>query len=132
MIVDSEKNHPLLTKENDERVTAWGRIMRKYYIDELPQIMNVVKGDMAIIGPRPERLYFIEKIKAKNGDFNSLLQVKPGITSLGQIRYGYAHTVNQMLQRLKYEQLYLRRVSFWTDIKIIFNTFESVFLAKGK
>ena len=111
MKIDSERNQPLLTKENDQRITSWGRLMRKYYIDELPQLLNVIKGDMSIVGPRPERLYFINKIKEKNGDFESLLQVKPGITSLGQIRFGYAHSVDQMLQRLKYEQLYLKKVS---------------------
>lgn len=132
MKVDSEDDIPMLTNNNDNRITPWGRFMRKYYLDELPQLLNVIRGDMSIVGPRPERKYFIDKIKEKNGDFDSLLQVKPGITSLGQIRFGYAHSVDQMLQRLKYEQLYLKRVSFWTDIKIIFNTFGSVAKAKGK
>lgn len=134
MKINSEDGTPQLvsTSGKDPRVTKWGRFMRKHYLDELPQLLNVMRGDMSIVGPRPERQYFIDKINERGGDFNSLLQVKPGITSLGQIRYGYAHSVEQMLQRLKYEQLYLKRVSLWTDIKIILNTSSSVIKAKGK
>jgi len=134
MIADSENNIPQLVSNtgDDPRVTKWGRFMRRHYLDELPQLLNVVRGDMAIVGPRPERQYFIDKIIAKGGDFTSLLQVRPGITSLGQIRYGYAHSVDQMLQRLKYEQFYLKRISFLTDIKIMIYTVASVFMAKGK
>ena len=134
MIYNSENNTPQLVSStgNDDRVTKWGRFMRKHYLDELPQLLNVIRGDMSIVGPRPERKFFIDKITDRGGNFSSLLQVKPGITSLGQIRFGYAHSVDQMLQRLKYEQLYLKRVSFWTDIKIMFNTSLSVIKAKGK
>lgn len=132
MKINSENGTPKLTVNNDKRITKWGSFMRKYYLDELPQLLNVARGDMSIVGPRPERQYFIEKINASGSDFIPLLQVKPGITSLGQIRFGYAHSVNEMIQRLKYEQLYLKRISFWTDIKIIFNTFGSVIKAKGK
>ncbi len=133
MIVDSETEIPqLVSDSNDVRVTKWGSFMRRYYLDELPQLLNVIRGDMSLVGPRPERKYFIDKIIERNGDFMPLLQVKPGITSLGQIRYGYAHSVDQMLQRLKYEQLYLKRVSIWTDIKIVINTIVSVLKAKGK
>jgi putative colanic acid biosynthesis UDP-glucose lipid carrier transferase len=133
MIVDSEAEIPqLVSDSNDVRVTKWGSFMRRYYLDELPQLLNVIRGDMSLVGPRPERKYFIDKIIERNGDFMPLLQVKPGITSLGQIRYGYAHSVDQMLQRLKYEQLYLKRVSIWTDIKIVINTIVSVLKAKGK
>lgn len=134
MVVDSEDNTPQLVSSTGEdvRVTRWGRFMRKHYLDELPQLLNVMRGDMSVVGPRPERRYFIDKILDRGGDFTSLLQVRPGITSLGQIRFGYAHSVDQMLQRLKYEQLYLKRVSFWTDVKIIFNTSLSVIKAKGK
>jgi len=134
MIVDSEDNTPQLvcSTGKDKRVTKWGRFMRKHYLDELPQLLNVIRGDMAVVGPRPERKYFIDKIIDQGGDFTSLLQTRPGITSLGQVRYGYAHSVDQMVQRLRYEQLYLKRISFWTDIKIILNTFASVIRAKGK
>jgi putative colanic acid biosynthesis UDP-glucose lipid carrier transferase len=134
MVVDSEERTPQLVSSTGEdvRVTRWGRFMRKHYLDELPQLLNVMRGDMSVVGPRPERQYFIDKILDRGGDFTSLLQMRPGITSLGQIRFGYAHSVDQMLQRLKYEQLYLKRVSFWTDIKIIFNTSVSVIKAKGK
>ena len=134
MIVDSESSNipQLVLSSNDLRVTKWGGFMRKHYLDELPQLLNVIRGDMSIVGPRPERKYFIEQIIDRGGDFNSLLQVKPGITSLGQIRFGYAHSVDEMLRRLKYEQLYLKRISFWTDIKIMMNTVFSVVKAKGK
>ena len=133
MIVNSEEGIPqLVSTQIDERVTRWGRFMRRHYLDELPQLLNVMKGDMAIVGPRPERQYFIHKITIKGGDFYPLLQVKPGITSLGQIKFGYAHSVEQMLKRLKYEQLYLKRVSLWVDIKIMINTVSSVLMAKGK
>jgi putative colanic acid biosynthesis UDP-glucose lipid carrier transferase len=133
MIVNSEFDTPqLVSNTKDSRVTPWGRFMRKHYLDELPQLLNVLRGDMSIVGPRPERRYFINKIIERGGNFNSLLQVKPGITSLGQIRFGYAHSVDEMLQRLKYEQLYLTRISLWTDIKIMINTTMSVVKAKGK
>ena len=134
MVIDSEGGTPLLVSNSgdDIRVTKWGGFMRKHYLDELPQLLNVMRGDMSIVGPRPERQYFIDQIIDRGGDFTSLLQIKPGMTSLGQIRFGYAHSVDQMLQRLKYEQLYLKRVSFWTDIKIIINTSVSVLKAKGK
>ncbi len=134
MIVNSEYSTPQLVScdGEDVRVTKWGRFMRKHYLDELPQLMNVLRGDMSIVGPRPERRYFINKIIKQGGDFLPLLQVKPGITSLGQIRFGYAHSVDQMIKRLKYEQLYLKNVSPWTDLKIIINTTVSVIKAKGK
>jgi len=134
MIVNSEYSTPQLVSSDGEdiRVTKWGRFMRKHYLDELPQLMNVLRGDMSIVGPRPERRYFINRIIEQGGDFLPLLQVRPGITSLGQIRFGYAHSVNQMIKRLKYEQLYLKNVSPWTDLKIIINTTVSVIKAKGK
>lgn len=132
MIVTAEGfNTPQLTELNDGRITVWGKFMRKYYLDELPQFLNVLRGDMSIVGPRPEREFFINQINRRGGNFNDLIQIKPGITSLGQIRYGYASSVDQMMSRLKYEKLYLKKISLYTDVKIILNTFVSVLKAKG-
>lgn len=132
MKYNSEGDVPKLVEDNDDRLTKWGKFMRRYYLDELPQLLNILRGDMSIVGPRPERQYFINKIIEKNEDFYPLLQVKPGLTSLGQIRFGYAQNVSEMIKRLKYEQLYLKKISFKTDLKIVLSTFVSVAKAKGK
>lgn len=132
MYVDAEKFGPQLSKCNDSRITPWGRIMRKSRLDELPQFWNVLIGDMSIVGPRPERQYFIEQILEKAPNYKKLLNLKPGITSIGQINYGYAENIDQMCIRLRYDLLYLQNISLRNDLKIIFGTVRVMFQGKGK
>ncbi|HHB51594.1 MAG TPA: sugar transferase [Saprospiraceae bacterium] len=132
MYMGAEKDEPQLSHENDTRVTKWGAVMRKYRMDELPQFWNVIKGEMSLVGPRPERKYFIDKITKKAPHYRRLLNVRPGITSWGQVKYGYASTVEQMLQRMKFDLLYLENMSLSFDFKILFYTVLVLVKGKGK
>ena len=132
MHVNAEANGPQLARDNDPRVTPWGRFMRKTRLDELPQFWNVLIGDMSVVGPRPERKHFIEKIVERTPEYKLLQHLKPGLTSMGQVRYGYAENIDQMCDRLNYDFLYLKNINFDNDINIILKTIEVVFLAKGK
>jgi len=132
MYVDAEKDGPQLSSETDDRSTPWGAVMRKWRLDEFPQFWNVLRGDMSLVGPRPERRYFIEKILKEAPHHRHLLKVKPGITSWGQVKYGYASSVEEMLQRLNYDILYIENMSLALDIKIMFYTVFVVFQGRGK
>lgn len=132
MFVEAEKNGPQLSSDKDDRVTPWGKVMRKWRIDEIPQFFNVIKGDMSIVGPRPERKYYIDLISKEAPHYKHLLKVRPGITSWGQVKYGYASNVQQMIQRLKFDILYLENMSLSLDIKILFYTILVLFQGKGK
>jgi len=132
MKVDAEKNGPQLSKDNDPRITKWGQIMRKTRLDELPQFWNVLKGDMSVVGPRPERQHFIQQIVEKAPGYQLLLSIKPGITSIGQVYYGYAENVDQMCQRMLFDLRYLSEVNIQTDLSIILQTVKVMFQGKGK
>ncbi len=132
MKIDAESTGPKLSSDNDDRITPIGKILRKYRIDEFPQFFNVLRGDMSIVGPRPERAFFINEIIKINPKYKRLHNVKPGITSLGQVYYGYAENIDEMNKRLQYDLLYLKNFNFLTDIKIIFLTVAIVFKGKGK
>jgi lipopolysaccharide/colanic/teichoic acid biosynthesis glycosyltransferase len=125
-------NDPLLSPEEQHRITKFGKFMRAYRIDEFPQFVNVLLGEMSIVGPRPERQQFLDKVIAKMPKYKQMLQLKPGITSLGQIKYGYADNLSQMLKRARYDLLYLENLNYWTDLKVIFATIKVVFKGNGK
>lgn len=132
MVSDAEKDGPQLSHDNDDRVTPWGRTMRKWRIDELPQLWNVLVGDMSLVGPRPERQYYIDQLVATAPYYKKLLKVKPGITSWGQVKYGYASNLDEMKQRLRFDILYLENMSIALDIKILFYTVLVIIQGKGK
>lgn len=122
---------PTLSSESDERITRVGHFLRKYRLDELPQFWNVICGDMSLVGPRPEREYFVKQIVARAPYYSLIHQVRPGITSWGMVKYGYAGSVDQMIERLSYDLLYLENVSMIVDLKILFYTVRTVLTGKG-
>ena len=132
MYVNAEKFGPQLSKDNDPRITKWGYFMRQTRLDELPQFWNVLIGKMSVVGPRPERQHFIEMILEKKPDYKKLLRLKPGITSIGQVHYGYAENIDQMCTRVRYDMLYLQNISLNSDLDIIYKTVKVMVQRKGK
>ena len=132
MYVDAEKQGPALSSDHDPRITPWGRFMRKVRLDELPQFWNVLKGDMSIVGPRPERQFFIDQIIKIAPHYRHLHRVRPGLTSLGQVKYGYAETVAQMVERLKFDILYIENMSLAMDFRVLLYTLKIIVEGRGK
>ena len=132
MYSDAESDGvPRLTGDNDRRITRIGSFLRKYRIDETPQFWNVIKGDMSLVGPRPEREYFAQRIVEKAPYYTLTYRIRPGITSWGMVKYGYAQTVDEMIERSKYDLIYLENMSLFIDIKIVLYTVRTVLTGKG-
>lgn len=132
MIMDAEKAGPSLSSDHDPRITKFGRFMRKVRLDEIPQFFNVLIGEMSLVGPRPERQFFIDQIVVKAPHYRHLLKVKPGITSWGMVKYGYAENVDQMIRRMKFDLLYIENMNLLVDLKILIYTVQTVLLGRGK
>lgn len=131
MVTDAESAGPRLSSEHDPRVTRVGQTLRKYRLDELPQFWNVLRGEMSLVGPRPEREFFVRQIIAKAPYYTLLHQVRPGITSWGMVKYGYATSVDEMIERSHYDLLYLENISLIIDLKILLHTVNTVASGRG-
>lgn len=131
MRMDAEKNGPALCQdEEDNRLTKTGRFLRAHHLDELPQLWNVLKGDMAFVGPRPERKFFIDKIMEHDNRYELLYQVRPGVTSYATLYNGYTNTMEKMLKRLELDLYYMEHRSLWMDFSILAKTFFSIVFGK--
>ena len=132
MYNDAEKNGPQLSSKKDNRITPFGRFMRKTRLDETPQFFNILKGDMSFVGPRPEREFYAKQILKIAPHYKHIYKVKPGITSWGMVKYGYAENIDEMMQRLKYDIIYIENMSLLIDLKIIIYTILIILKGKGK
>ena len=132
MISHAEQHGPMLSSNEDCRITRWGKTMRKWRLDELPQLVNIIKGDMSLVGPRPERKFYIDQIIQQHPEFKYLLKVKPGLTSWGMVNFGYASSVQEMIERMPYDLMYVENVSIVLDLKIMLHTIRIILSGEGK
>jgi len=132
MMVNAEANGPALSSKEDKRITGLGRTLRKYRLDEIPQFYNVLVGDMSLVGPRPERQFFIDQIMPVAPHYKHLQRVRPGITSWGMVKYGYAENIEQMVERLKFDILYIENMSLAMDLRIMIYTIKTIIQGRGK
>lgn len=132
MVNDAENDKPLLSSSEDSRITRIGQFLRRTHLDEIPQFFNVIKGEMSLVGPRPERKYYIDQIIEVAPYVTHLQKLRPGITSWGQVKYGYASNVEQMVERLQYDMVYLKNISLYVDFKILIYTVMECFRGRGK
>lgn len=131
MIIEAEKDDkPVLCQKNDKRMTKVGYFLREHHLDEIPQLWNILKGDMSLVGPRPERKYFVDRIISVNPDYELLYKLRPGIFSPATLYNGYTDTIEKMLERLRMDLEYMRNKSFWLDVKIIYLTIISLLTGK--
>lgn len=132
MCVTAEEGKPKLCVDDDPRVTRVGRFLRKYRLDELPQFWNILKGDMSIVGPRPERRYFIDQIEQKAPYYCMIYKIRPGLTSWGPVKVGYTDTLDKMIRRLNYDVVYIENMSLRLDVEIMFHTIGVLLNGKGR
>lgn len=131
MYEGAENGSPQLSAKDDKRITKFGRLLRKYHLDELPQLWNILIGDMSFVGPRPERKYFVDQLVAIAPQYVKLFQVKPGLSSWGMVKFGYASDLSQMVERMNYDLMYIDNMSPIFDIKIMVLTIRTVITGKG-